>query len=282
MDQFIIAMLNTLSQGASAGTTDDLLLNPAAYNATLYQAAVDLHQAAVVPITALVLAIIAVLELGSNAARMDSGDGQMGVRQITVTLIKVAILLTITSQATLLLGGIDEVVTRIANSANGLNVGAGTPTTPLGDQLTDQVESLGITDQLTVLIILLIPWLAVAIISGVVIAMIFVRFLQLYLMTTFASLPMAFWGHQETKSIGTNYVRAYAAIALHGAVLIIAIKLYQASIGARLTQGITVAPDTDVFALVTGNIGQFFLGPLILGLLLFGSVKVSRAVVGEA
>ena len=54
------------------------------------------------------------------------------------------------------------------------------------------------------------------------------RFAELYIMTTFASLPIAFLGHPDTKSMGISYLQKYAAVSLQGATLMLAVFIYSA------------------------------------------------------
>ena len=75
---------------------------------------------------------------------------------------------------------------------------------------------------------LLIPFI-ITIASQVAIkVMVMMRFAELYIMTTFASLPIAFLGHPDTKSMGISYLQKYAAVSLQGATLMLAVFIYSA------------------------------------------------------
>lgn len=281
MDGIIRTMLNLLTRGGFGNVSQDLLLSPDQYNSALYQAAVTLHETAVLPVTGAVLAIVSVLAISTGASRIDMGDGQLGVRMIAAAMFRIAIVITVTQNALPILKAIDEVVRRIATAANGVNFGSAGPGTVVGDELSDQVASLGLTDKLVVIILLLIPFLLATIVSALTTVLIFVRFLQLYVMTCFASLPIAFWGMEETKDIPYGYVKSYASTAFQGAVLLISLKMYQALMVNKVTDGIKIDQNSDVMDVIANNLGQFFVGPLVLAGVIFGASALSKKIIGD-
>lgn len=281
MDTLIVAMLNALGAGVSTGTVSDLLKSPDTYNATLYNATVGLHDTAVKPVTAVVLAIVAVMSIAAGASRFDQGDQQLGIRMIASAMFRIVIVLAVTESAMKILAAIDQVVVAISGSANAMDVGATASGTPLGDSLKDKISDASMTDQLVFIIVLLIPWLVAVIVSALATVLVFVRFLQLYVMTAFASLPIAFAGMETTRGIAIGFVKRYATVGLQGAVLIISLKLYQALMAHWLTGGIKVDPNGDIWDLLTQHIGTFFVAPFVLAFVLFGATSVARAIVGE-
>lgn len=274
-------MLNALGSGVNPGATGDLLLNPADYNGTMYHAMLGLHDLAVKPVTALVLAIIAVMSLAAASARFDQGDQQLGIRMIAATMFRIAMVLAVTEAAVAILHAIDQIAVFIAGQANQVDVGSTSTGQPLGDALRSKISEADTPKQLVMIILLLLPWLLTLITGILAQVLIFVRFLQMYVMSSFASLPIAFAGMEETKGIAIGFVKRYATVALQGAVLIISIKLYQALMGSWLTSGLKVDPTADVWDVITGNIGDFFVAPFVLAFILFGAMSVSRAIIGE-
>lgn len=281
MDGIIKTMLDLLTKGGFGNVSKDLLLSPDQYNTSLYQAAVTLHETAVLPITAVVLAVVSVLAVATGASRIDMGDGQLGVRMITSALFRVAVVITVTQNAMSILKAIDEIVRRVTQAANGVNFGGGGSGKAVGQELSDQIGSLGISDKLVVIILLLIPFLLATIVSALTTVLIFVRFLQLYVMTCFVSLPIAFWGMEETKDIPYGYVKSYASTAFQGAVLLISLKMYQALMASWASDGMKIDSNTDVMNLVVNNLGQFFVGPLVLAGVIFGASALSKKILGD-
>lgn len=105
------------------------------------------------------------------------------------------------------------------------------------------------------------------------------RFLQMYMLTAFASLPLAFLGHDDTKSIGIGYLKGFASVAFTGVIIVVAVKMYQALLGGWL--GNIGSYDGDMVGFIFGNFGQFFVAPIVLIFLLFGANGLAKKVIGE-
>ena len=280
MEDAIVAMLNALS-GAAVGNTDDLLLSPEQYNSALYQGAITIHNTAVKPITAIVLSVMFVIMLASSSTRVE-GDRELGVRIIAATMFKCALVLVVAQNAVLILNAINSIATTVASTANSVDVGgtAGVGS-QIGDAMRDDIADAGMVKQLGMLVILLIPFIVAEVGGVLATVLVFVRFLQLYMLSAFASLPLAFFGHEDTKQIGVGYLKRYATTALQGVMLIIAVKLYQALLSGWLGNSVHYDGTTDMWNFVIGNFGSFLVAPAVLIFLLFGSNSLAKAIVGE-
>ena len=73
---------------------------------------------------------------------------------------------------------------------------------------------------------LLLPFVITIAAQVVIQVMVILRFVELYVMTAFASLPIAFLGHPDTKSMEISYLQKYAAASLQAATLMIAVAMY--------------------------------------------------------
>ena len=280
MEDAIVAMLNALSE-AAVGNTDDLLLSPEQYNSALYQGAITIHNTAVKPITAIVLSVMFVIMLASSSTRVE-GDRELGVRIIAATMFKCALVLVVAQNAVLILNAINSIATTVVSTANSVDVGgtAGVGS-QIGDAMRDDIADAGMVKQLGMLVILLIPFIVAEVGGVLATVLVFVRFLQLYMLSAFASLPLAFFGHEDTKQIGVGYLKRYATTALQGVMLIIAVKLYQALLSGWLGNSVHYDGTTDMWNFVIGNFGSFLVAPAVLIFLLFGSNSLAKAIVGE-
>lgn len=280
MEDLLVAMLNALGDGAQ-GQIDGLLKTPQQYNPGLYQAALAIHNGAVKPIAAIVLAIIAVLMLSEVSTRVD-GDRELGVKLVASAMFKIALVLIAAQQAFLILDAINAVAVSVSQNANTVPVGpAPGGGVRLGDSLKAKIVEGGAIKQLGLLLVLFIPWLLAEVVAVIGVVLVFARFLQLYLMTAFASLPMAFFGHSETKSMGIGYLKRYATAALQGTMLVLCFKFYQALMGSWLGQNVHYDGKADVFGFITSNFGHLMVGPLVLAFMLFGASSLAKAIVGE-
>ncbi|RAE64622.1 hypothetical protein DN469_29985, partial [Burkholderia multivorans] len=200
MDDLLIAMLNALSQGPT-GPLKYLAQSPEQYNNGLYDAAVTIHNTAVKPITAIILSIILTMMIAQASTRID-GDRELGVRIISGILLKAGLIVVFVANAMTILQGIDEIGTTIAQAALDTDVGGGGNNTKLGDKLKDDITGAGTVDKLGVFVLIMLPYVAAEIAGVLALVLIFIRFLQIYLMTAFSSMPMALIAYEETKSIG--------------------------------------------------------------------------------
>ena len=280
MDNLIINMLNALGEGPVTPFAD-LLKSPEQHNSGLYSAAVTLHNTAVKPLTGIILAIVLIMMLASASTRIN-GDRELGVRIISGIMLKAGLVVVFASQALTILQAIDEVSTTIAAGAMDADIGGSVGETALGNDLSDSVKDASTTDKLGMLVIIMIPFMVSQLVGVLALVLIFVRFIQLYMMTVFASLPIAFIAYEETKQMGIGYLKRYASTALSGVVIILALKLYQALLGSWLTTNVSVDGDTDLFAFATSNFGNFMVAPVVLGFVLFGATQLSKALVGDA
>lgn len=280
MEDAIVAMLNALS-AVAGGATDDLLMSPEQYNSALYEAASTIHSAAVKPITAVVLSIMFVIMLASNSTKVE-GDRELGVRIIAATMFKCVMVLVVAQNAEVILDAINSVATSIANTADGVDVGGTVGVgAQIGDAMRGDIAEAGMVKQLGMLVILLIPFMVAKIASMLATVLVFARFLQLYLLSAFASLPLAFFGHGDTKQIGIGYLKRYATTALQGVMLIITIKLYEALLGGWLGETISYDGSIDMWNFVISNFGAFLVAPAVLAFLLVQSNSIAKAIVGE-
>jgi hypothetical protein len=277
MDDIVVAMLNALGQGPT-GSTDSLTQSMQQYSPALYKAALTLHSTAVKPITSIVLSIVFSMMLATNASKVE-GDRELGVRVIAGSMFKAALVLAACQAAPLLLKGIADIATFIASTAQHVQVGGAVSNSNIGDQMRSQVDDAGTMKQLGMLVILVIPFVVVKAGSVVALVLIFIRFLQMYLLSAFASLPVAFMAHDDTKSIGIGFLKRFAAAALTGTVIIIAVKFYQALVGGWLSGHIQKSD--DILKFVVTNFGNFLVAPMVLIFLLVSANGLAKGLLGE-
>lgn len=280
MVDLIVAWLNALSSGTTADLTG-LLQTPEGYNATLYNATVLIHSTAVKPVTSIVLAIVASMMLATNSAKVE-GDRELGTRIIAATMFKIAMVFIVCQNAVIILNAIAGIASWMATTAYGVDVGGGGGQngTLLGDQMRAAIDDAGTMNQLVMIVVLILPWIVTALGTVIVLVLIFIRFLQMYLMGAFASLPVAFLAHEDTKQIGIGYLKRYAVVAISGVVIVLTIKLYQALLSGWLS-GQVVYDGGDVLPFLANNFGQFLVAPIVLIFLMFGANGIAKAIVGE-
>lgn len=280
LGELLVAMLNVLAAGPT-GPSGDLLKSLNEYNPTLYAAAVTLQNTAVKPISAGILSIMLVLMLSGVSARAQH-DSQLAVQLIFSSLFKACLVIIVVINATPILDGINAVAIEIARAANGANMGGGgDQAVLLGDQMKADLTKAPLLNQIAMMVILLIPYIVAQLVSVAVIVLVFMRFLQLFILTCFASLPLAFFGHEDTKGIAIGYLKRYGTYALQGAMILLALKLYQAVLGGYISNNARFSPGGDPLQFVVNSFATFLVAPVALGFILMSTTSLAKAVVGE-
>lgn len=279
LDDVCVNMLNAIGNGIDGGLLDKLALGPAQFNEAMHAMSVRMHDTAVKPASAAIASIICTLELERTAAKAD-GDRELGVRIIGMTLFRCALILLFAGNALVILDGIDSVCTGIIARMNT----AMPDTSPseglmLGDQMRDAIEKAGAIGQSGLMILVLIPFLVAQIAGVVLIAVVYLRFMQLYMLTCFASLPVVFLAAEPTRQMGIGYFRRYGQTSFQAIVLSFGIVLYRTFIGDILQ--IDDFTGEDLWGFIIDNFGNFLIGSLMLGCLVMVSTAVSRAIFGE-
>ena len=100
--------------------------------------------------------------------------------------------------------------------------------------MRDAIDSAGWMGQIPCLILLLIPFLVSKGATIVVTVVILLRFVQIYMLTAFNPLPIAFIAQEETRQWGINYFKQYASLVFQCATLYLAILMYRTLVGGTL------------------------------------------------
>ncbi len=250
MVDFIVGILNSIGSGVGDDLVADLLKTPAEYNADMYQLSLTVALSAVKPIASTILAIMCVLELARVSTRAD-GDRELGVKLVAMAMFKLTLVFTAAQHSELMLQAIDEI----------------------GDSMRDAIDSAGWMGQIPCLILLLIPFLVSKGATIVVTVVILLRFVQIYMLTAFNPLPIAFIAQEETRQWGINYFKQYASLVFQCATLYLAILMYRTLVGGTLNPSKFKDGDS-LSGWVMGN----FTGLLLASVMLIGVVMAANSV----
>ena len=200
MEDFIVAMLNMIGGGGAGSIATGMLSQgPETWNPALYQLAVNVHDVAVKPLTSVVLAVVFTLELARNSTRIES-DRELGVKIVAGTLFKVALVFLAVRNAGLFLRAFDSATQFLMQGASSqLSFDAAGAGGQLGDLMREQVEDAGMMGQAALFFLLAIPWLVSQLAAVVFTVVLYIRFIELYALTAFQSLPFALLVHEDTK-----------------------------------------------------------------------------------
>ena len=276
----IISMLRVIFGGAALDI-DSLGQSVETYSTSAYTTVSLIASTVVKPVSAVVISIMAVLELARQATHIEA-DRELGIKIIAATMFKLVFLIVIAQNADLIIGAINGMVDTIMHGMLSVAPSAPGGSEPDWAALTEQVKEASFFDRLGLWLALAVPWI-IASLAGVVIkVMVWLRFMEMYLLSAFVTLPLAFFANPDTKSVAIGYLRRYAAAALGGAVLILVVVVYAYS-ATSLTGG-SLADFSDYSSLsvwATRNFGNLILAPLALIVLAVTSPRIARALVGE-
>ena len=239
----------------------------------MYQLSLTIARSAVKPIASTILAIMCVLEIARVSTRAD-GDRELGVKLIAMAMFKLVLVFTAAQHCELMLKAIDEIGQSVMNGIHtaapttGTAAGAG-----LGDSMRSAIESAGPFGQIPCLILLIIPFLVSKGAAIVVTVVVLLRFVQIYMLTAFNPLPIAFIAQEETRQWGINYFKQYASAVFQCATLYLAILMYRTLVGGTLNPSKFKDGDS-----LSGWVMDNFIGLLLASVMLIGVVMAANSV----
>lgn len=273
MVDFIVGILNDIGSGVGDDIIAQLLKTPAQYSSEMYELSLSVARTAVKPVASTILAIMCVLEIARVSTRAD-GDRELGVKLIAMAMFKLVLVFTAAQHCELMLKAIDEIGQSVMNGIHtaapttGTAAGAG-----LGDSMRSAIESAGTFGQIPCLILLIIPFLVSKGATIVVTVVVLLRFVQIYMLTAFNPLPIAFIAQEETRQWGINYFKQYASAVFQCATLYLAILMYRTLVGGTLNPSKFKDGDS-----LSGWVMDNFIGLLLASVMLIGVVMAANSV----
>lgn len=271
---WLVGMFNAIGGGVGQDLVDQMIRTPEEYNKALYDLSLRIAETAVKPLAAVVIAVMAVLELTRVASRAE-GDSELAVKIVGMALFRISLVYWAAANSTVFLKAIDAAgqwvtsgFTAAASVTDPVVAGA-----PLGDSMRDALDKAGWKGQVACLVLLLLPFLASQLAQVVFTVVMMLRFVQIYMLTAFNPLPIAFMGLEQTRSWGVNYFRQYATYVFQCATLYLAVLMYRTLATSVLRPDSYQAGD-DLAKWVVGN----FANLMIASVLLIGMVVISNGV----
>ena len=274
-----MAMLNMIGGGGAGSVTAGLLSQaPETWNPALYQLAVSVHEVAVKPLTSVVLAVMFTLELARNSTRIEA-DRDLGVKIVARTMFRIALVFIAVRNAGLFIGMFNRVTQFLMQGVSSqMSFEVAGEGGQLGDLMRDQIRDAGVMGQAALFFLLVIPWLLSQLASVVFTVVLYVRFIELYALTAFQSLPFAFLVHEDTKPIGVGFFKSYARTSVNAVCVFVCLVFYQRIVVDAVR--IPDSADKGMVSWVTGNFGNLMMAGILLFFVIAVSQRVSRAIAG--
>lgn len=273
-----MAMLNMIGGGAGSVTAGLLSQAPETWNPALYQLAVSVHEVAVKPLTSVVLAVMFTLELARNSTRIEA-DRDLGVKIVAGTMFRIALVFIAVRNAGLFIGMFNRVTQFLMQGVSSqMSFEVAGEGGQLGDLMRDQIRDAGVMGQAALFFLLVIPWLLSQLASVVFTVVLYVRFIELYALTAFQSLPFAFLVHEDTKPIGVGFFKSYARTSVNAVCVFVCLVFYQRIVVDAVR--IPDSADKGMVSWVTGNFGNLMMAGILLFFVIAVSQRVSHAIAG--
>lgn len=281
MSEFLIKMLLAVYGGVGMNAVEQVNTSFENYSATAYRVATEINSYAVKPIAGLLLTLMLLLEFARITTKVE-GDQKLGAQMVGVALFKGAFIIVLIQNTQLIIQAINSLGMELIVKA-GNNNGGGQGTQVAEELLRKKVEEMGTLEQVGMLPILFIPWIISLAASIVIPIVVIYRFLEIYVLTAGASLPLVFIANPETKNIGISYLRKLAAAILHGFTLVVAVKIFAGfqKDSVKSMPNISQLVEKFDIASFTTNIGSLILSQILLIVVVLGAGKLAKALVGE-
>ena len=240
------------------------------YDADALESAVPGISAGIQTVAMTVLSIMAILEFTSAIARY-GGDTSMGLKVISFTMFKISLLATIAKKGTSIahdiIGEGHALLLSVKQSTEVHDMGQGS-----ADALVDNAST---GELFGAMIMLMIPWLLAWVPFIAMKVVLAVVDIQVYLLASFAALPLAFLTHSETRSIAISYLKKLFALAITPVVVFALIAMFNA-----LTEPIEMGGDS-LFGWIGGNFIDLVAAPILLTVLIVSSSSLANKIFGD-
>lgn len=188
------------------------------------------HQSLVVPIGHSLLAAAILVQLVKISQKVDATATLPAVKEIMILVVFFVVFSYMINHGPQICEGIYDVFNDIAKNISGNQEIESAVT--LGD--TANVDVGFLVAMLLVTVLVLFATLFTAIIAYVVSA---ARAIQLYVMAVFSPIPIALLGFEETRSMGINFFKNFAAVCLAGSILVFLLAIFPVVYSAFVGSG---------------------------------------------
>ena len=140
-------------------------------------------------------------------------------------------------------------------------------------EIITAVESCSFWQSIPLWAVTLIGSLFITVLSFILILTVYGRFFKLFLYTAIAPIPLSTFAGEPTQIVGKSFLKAYAAVCLEGAVIVLSCIIFSLFASSPPT----VDPESTAVSMVWNYIGSLIFNMLVL----VGTVKMADRIVRE-
>ena len=257
-----------LSKFNQAGDGTELLTEAInGLNDGLYGYVKTIMQSVVMPVAYTILALFFMLELYKASQRVEGigGGSSLGAEVIFKAMFKMALCKLAVDSSLLFMEAIYAVFQKITSGIEtAITIDPGIDGPIDLDALNHHIDSLGLGDQIGMLIELVIVKFGVWIIMGLVKVICIARFIEIYMYVAISPIPIATFPSDEMSQIGKNFLKSFAAVCLQGTLIFLVLSFFPLLLSEQL-----LGNDVSAFNLL--------LYSLVLILAVFGANRYAKS-----
>ncbi|WP_251844550.1 type IV secretion system protein [Enterococcus durans] len=225
--------------------------NLSSYMYDAYDLVKDLQTIVVGPLALSILALFILLEFQRISLKVEGAGGapMLGFEMIIKSFIKFAICYVVILRIQDILDGIIVITANL--SAKVLAIGASGKVQNATEQVRRAVNDLDFWEKIVILLIMCILFLVALVVRVLIQVTIYLRFLELYIFSAMAPIPMGVLPSQEFSSMTKSFFKNFASTGLQSTFIALVLIIYPM-----------------IFARIMKDVGEGIWG-IILGLTIY-------------
>lgn len=148
----------------------------------------------------------------------------------------------------------------------------------LPDEIREAIESVGFLDRFFMWSITLLGSLLIFVLSIVMIMSVYGRFFKIYMFTAISPVPLASFGGEPSSNMGKSFIKSYVAVCLEGAIIVLALVIFNAFASSPPVVDVTAEAATQVWS----YIGELAFNMLVLVGMVKMADRLTREMLGLA
>jgi len=258
-------ILQTQSQSAIS----DVGMTPQAWNGAVFSLIQNLSQTVILPIAGVILTFVVTYELitivmeKNNMADFDTFN-------IYKWIIKTFIAIFILTNTWSIVIGIFDLAQQVVSNSSGLMLDSEIMNTSLLAEFEAQIADMEFFQLLGLWFQVQIAGLLMNILAIAIMAVVWGRMIEIYLITSIAPIPLATITNREYGQMGNNYLKNLFAVAFQGFLIMVCIGIHMA-MSSTLLVGAT---DASV------SLWQMVGTTVILVFMLFKTGSIAKSIFG--
>lgn len=241
---------------------------PAAWNAGVFSLIRQLSETVILPIAGLILTFVATYELIQMILEKNNMH-EFDVANIYKWVFKTACAILILSNTFNIVMAVFDVSQSVIADAAGLIQGSTDITPDMLAELETTLEGMDLGPLLGLWLQSSVIGLTMQIMGIIIFVLVYGRMIEIYLMTSLASLPVATLSNRELGGTGQNYLKSLFAVGFQGMLILVCVAIY-----AVLIQGI--ATGGDPIGAIWGTVGY----TVLLCFMLFKTGGIAQRIFG--